>query len=264
MKKDLWIRLKQYRFENLVPVSLADRVKGAFGSTDAFTRAFAAKVAKKHGWSNEFAFLAVREYKKFVFLGVISHYEVTPSEVIDRVWHEHQLFTKGYREFCANVLLQHFDHSPELIAFGDQNEAFSAQYQKTLAFYEHEFGTVPPPEIWGRTKFNPALIKGLVAKPERKHSDSVQVVSDSDVPVFAMFLSGPESAYAPVPVVVSGQGGDFGGGGASSGWSPSQESSAPASVASPPASSCSSSSSSCSSSSSSCSSSSSSCGGGGD
>lgn len=251
MKKDLWIRLRKYRFTNLVPVSLTDRVKGAFGDTDAFTRAFAAKIAKKHGWSNEFAFLTIREYKKFVFLGVTSHYEVTPSVVIDKVWHEHQLFTKGYREFCTNVLRQHFDHSPELIPFNIQTEVFNAQYQKTLALYEHEFGTQPPPEIWGKTKFDPASITGFVKKPERKNFDSTSGSTDSDIPLFNMFQTGPDSTYAPVPVTFSGQGGDSGGGGASGSWSSnptntSESSSVP----------------SCSSASS-CSSSSSGCGGGG-
>jgi hypothetical protein len=223
MKKDLWIRLKKYRFENLVPVSLADRVRGAFGSTDAFTRAFAAKVAKKHGWTDEYAFLAVREYKKMVFLGVISKYAVTPSSVLDKVWHEHQLFTKGYREFCRNVLGQYFDHSPELIPFDMQTEVFSAQYKKTLEFYKHEFGMEPPPEIWGRPKFDPASVKGTIKKPEKKATYATQTSSassDSDTPLHTMFSSQSDAAYAPIPVTFSGHGGTGGGGGASGTWTP--------------------------------------------
>lgn len=250
MKKDLWIRLKQYRFGNLSPVSLADRIMNAFGSTDAFTRAFAAKVAKKHGWTEEFAFLAVREYKKFVFLGVTSHYEVTPSSVIDKVWHEHQLFTKGYREFCRDVLGRYFDHSPELVPFDAQIEVFSAQYQKTLAFYEREFGVAPPPEIWGRPKFSPTKVKGAVEKPERKQTDFSQTAPDADIPLITMFSSGSDPAYAPIPVTFTGQGGDSGGAGASGSWSNPQSSNAAPDSGSSQTSSCSSSTSSCSSSSS--------------
>ncbi len=256
MKKDLWIRLKEYRFQNLVPTSLVDRVKGAFGSTDAFTRAFAAKVAKKHGWTDEFAFLAVREYKKFVFLGVTSHYEVTPPKVIDQVWHEHQLFTKGYREFCKVVLGRNFDHSPELIPLEDQTEVFSAQYQKTLAFYEHEFGTQPPAEIWGTPKFNQKKIKGSVKKPERKNDPVRSKADDDDVPLFTMFNSGSDTHYAPIPVTFTGHGGLSGGAGASSSWDNPQPVHSVPDAGSHSAPSCSSSSpSSCSSSSS--------CGGGG-
>ena len=248
-----------------MPVSLTDKIKGAFGEIDAFTRAFAAKIARKHGWSDEFAFLAIREYKKFVYLGTISHYDVTPSRVIDQVWHEHQLFTKGYREFCKEVLQKHFDHSPELIPFDEQNELFSAQYQKTLAFYVREFGTAPPQEIWGKTKFNPAIIKGAIEKPEKRRIESSLSSSDGDTPLYTMFSSSkPDMQYAPVPVTFSsGGGGDFAGGGASGSWSdtPKAEATpapAPAeAVSAPAATSCSTSSTS------SCSSSSSSCGGGG-
>lgn len=253
-KKELWIRLRQYRFENLVSISLVDRVRGAFGSTDAFTRAFAAKIAKKHSWTDEFAFLAIREYKKFVYLGAISHYEVTPSKIIDQVWHEHQLFTKGYREFCQDVLGKHFDHNPELLPFDDQNELFNAQHKKTLAFYVVEFGITPPPEIWGKTKFDPATIKGSIEKPEKKRTDSPLSSSDEDTPLFTMFTSPHDATYAPVPVTFnSGQGGDFGGGGANGSWSETATPAATPDTA--PASSESSSTSSCSSSSS--------CGGGG-
>lgn len=258
-KKQLWVRLKKYRFQNLVPISLSDRIKDVFGSTDAFTLAFAAKVAKKHGWSDEFAFLAVREYKKFVFLGVTSHYEVTPSRIIDAVWHEHSLFTKGYREFCENVLEQYFDHSPELVPFDEQNEVFNAQYRKTLAYYEHEFGTEPPEEIWGKPKFDPVAIKRVIEKPPRKQSISRrdEPDDDSDIPIFSMFSSGSDAPYAPIPVTFSGHGGTFGGGGASGSWSEQQSHhSTPDTSSHTAASSCSSSTSGCSSSSS--------CGGGGD
>ena len=219
MKKELWIRLRQYRFENLVSPSLIDKVKGAFGDTDAFTRAFAAKIARKHGWDNEFAFLAIREYKTVVYLGAVSHYDVTPSKVLDIVWHEHQLFTRGYREFCQSVVGRHFDHSPELIPFDEQSELFNAQYQKTLAFYAHEFGVTPPAEIWGKTKFDEQKIKGTVAKPEKKRTDSAEASDHGSTPLFQMFTSSDDRTYAPISVkFTSGEGGEFGGGGATGSW----------------------------------------------
>ncbi len=210
---------------------------------------------KKHNEADEFAFLAIREYKKFVYLGVVSHYDVTPPKIIDQVWHEHQLFTRGYREFCQNVLEKNFDHSPELVALDDQNKLFSAQYNKTLTFYEHEFGTTPPPEIWGTTKYDPSAIKGKIEKPAKKTRDTSQTSSDTDTPLYTMFPSGSDAVYAPVPVTFSLGGGTFAGGGggddAGGGTQTSTPASAPASTSS------------CSSSTSSCSSSSSSCGGGG-
>lgn len=261
MKKELWKRLKEYRFQNLAPVSLADRISSVFGGPDPFTRAFAAKIAKKHGWTTEFAYLAIREYKKFVFLGVTSHYAVTPSKIIDIVWHEHLHFTRGYREFCQDVLQHFFDHSPELIAFDEQTNVFNAQYQKTLDFYEYEFGMKPPPEIWGYTKFDPKSVTKKIDKPRKKTKDNgYSSSSDSDVPIYQMFPA--DSPHAPIPVVFEGGGGDMGGAGATGGWdAPSAPADSAPSAPSTPSCSSAPSAPSCSSGTSSCSSSS--CGGGG-
>ena len=104
MKKELWIRLRDYHFDNLVPPHLTDRVAAVFGGVDAPTQAFASKLSRKHGWTARFARHAIREYKKFVYLGVTNTIKVTPSKVIDVVWHEHLLFSRPYREFCDDVL----------------------------------------------------------------------------------------------------------------------------------------------------------------
>ncbi len=217
-KVELWKRLCLYRFANLVQPSLAQQVKAMFSGEDPFTRAFAAKIAKKHGWTPEFAFLAIREYKKFVYLGVTSHYDVTPSKVIDIVWHEHQLFTRGYRDFCDTVLGRHFDHVPELVPIDEQMVAFNSQYYKVVDFYKHEFGVSPPPEIWGTPKFDRRIrYSRSVTKPERKRDDAPS--ADSDMPLYTMFQNGSDSRYAPVPVVFdSDKGGGFGGAGASDSW----------------------------------------------
>ena len=114
-KKALWLRLKAYEFDHLVPPSLWQQVVEAFGGADAATKAFADKLARKLGWSTPFALKAVAEYRKFVYLGMVSDFPVTPSKVIDQVWHEHQLFTQGYRRFCSEILGRHFDHHPELM-----------------------------------------------------------------------------------------------------------------------------------------------------
>lgn len=72
MKKELWLRLRQYQFADIVPTRLWDRVNETFGGGDASTRAFArkiaSKIARKHGWSTRFALRAISEYRKFVFL----------------------------------------------------------------------------------------------------------------------------------------------------------------------------------------------------
>ena len=152
-KKTLWLRLKTYEFDHLVPPSLWQRVVEVFGGADAATKAFADKLARKLGWSTPFALKAVAEYRKFVYLGMVSDFPVTPSKVIDQVWHEHQLFTQGYRSFCSEILGRHFDHHPELIPADEQLASYQAQYRLTLELYEREFNQDPPPDIWLVPKF---------------------------------------------------------------------------------------------------------------
>jgi hypothetical protein len=46
-KKDLWLRLKAYHFNHLVPPHLWIKVTAAFGGEGASTKAFADKIARK-------------------------------------------------------------------------------------------------------------------------------------------------------------------------------------------------------------------------
>jgi hypothetical protein len=121
------------------------------------------------------------------------------------------------------VLRQHFDHSPELIAFNTQTEIFNAQYQKTLDSYEHEFGSRPPSLIWGKTKFNPATLTGMFRARKKNKSFYVDDQSDSDVQLYTMFESRLDSVYAPIPVSISQQGEQAGDGGGSNSWSSSSQ-----------------------------------------
>jgi hypothetical protein len=91
-KKQLWLNIKAYHFNNLVSPNLWVQIKEKFGGADASTRAFADKIARKTGWTSKFSLLAISEYKKFVYLGVVSDFNATPSKVIDKVWHEHLLY----------------------------------------------------------------------------------------------------------------------------------------------------------------------------
>jgi hypothetical protein len=211
-KKALWLKLKGYHFNNLVPASLWQQITAAFGGPDAFSKAFAAKVARKHGWSNAFALKAVSEYKKFVYLGVVSKFHVTPSKIIDVVWHEHLLFTSAYREFCNTVIGYQFDHHPELLPMADETGRYNAQYRDTLEFYKTEFGFDPPSDIWGETKFEKEKLKPNTYESRQKTGSSMDSSASyiSNEPLCAYFDGSDDAATA---------GGDFGGGGAGGDWS---------------------------------------------
>src|SRR5215213_4873006 len=149
VKRDLWLRLKHYHFEHLVPPHLTDHVMAVFGGPDAATRAFAGKLSRKLGWTPLFARRAIEEYRKFVYLGIVGDFVVTPPKVLDQVWHEHLLFSRPYKTFCDEVLGRSFDHHPELISSSDQTEIYRAQFEATLELYESEFSVLPPAAIWG-------------------------------------------------------------------------------------------------------------------
>lgn len=210
-RKALWLRLRAYQFDHLVDAALADRIAAAFGSHHASTRAFASKLRRKLGWDMHFALRALDEYKKFLFLGVTGSTPVTPSKVIDQVWHEHLLFTRAYRQFCAEVLQHDFDHHPELVPMDSQTALFSDQYEETLRRYVAEFNVLPPSDIWGTPKF--AL---EVVPRARRAGRSSSAGRDSD----ALYLSfdGRDGGPSTLDLPEFGDGGGFGGGGGDASW----------------------------------------------
>ena len=218
-KKDLWLKLRNYTFDHVVSPGLWDKISARFGKTDPSLMAFAHKIGKKHGWTTPFTLRAINEYKKFIFLGLASDFQVTPSKIIDVVWHEHLLFSKAYREFCDQVIRQPFDHYPELVPMEDQTGRFSAQYLDTVALYKKEFDIDPPVAIWGDTKFDQEQVKKNGYQSKKKDTGTSDSGSDGIIygnePLYSHFESEPAVAY---PEFSGYEGGDAGGGGASGDW----------------------------------------------
>ncbi len=205
-KRDLGLRIHRYHFDDLVPAHLMDHVVAAFSGSDPSSKAFASKLGRKLGWSPAFAARAINEYKRFVYLGIIGDFFVTPPKTIDRVWHEHLLFTRGYRDFCKVVLRQDFDHAPELVPTADQTGVFQAQYQATLDLYRREFNATPPPDLWGTPKFGASAAREK-SKPLKKR-ERADGYSDS-TPVCSMFSG--DSAVSASDAGFGGGGGGCGG-----------------------------------------------------
>ena len=222
-KKELWLRLHNYHFDHLVPAPLWDQLCATFGGPDASTRAFAHKVARKLGWSEQFAYKAIGEYKKFVYLGVISDFVVTPSSIIDKVWHEHLLFSRPYRQFCSEVIEYDFDHHPELIENDDQTGVFNAQYLDTLELYKKEFLHDPPHAFWGAPKFAEADLKGEVFRSRKKTADVYSTTGGSGgEPSLYESLDSGEPGFTDA--FGGFEGGEGGGAGAGGGWSSGESS----------------------------------------
>ena len=89
----------------------------------------------------------VDEYRRFLHLAVTAPHPVTPSNVVDEVWHTHLMFTRDYWLRFKPLLPAPLHHEP-----GDGTPAsdahFRSQYTRTLDLYHVTFGQVPPPEVW--------------------------------------------------------------------------------------------------------------------
>jgi uncharacterized protein (TIGR04222 family) len=108
---------------------------------------FLAHLMRANGWSRPFAVGAIEEYRKFVFLALVSDHQVTPSDQVDQVWHLHLLFSDAYwNDFCPRVLGRPLHHHP---ARGGQEERgrFHELYRATIRSYRQHFGE-PPADLW--------------------------------------------------------------------------------------------------------------------
>ncbi len=94
-RQDLWRRVEQHDFEPDTALN--------------FTR----RLARDHGWSVEYARAAVDAYRRFCFLAVVSPTPVTPSEVVDEVWHQHLVYSRDYWTiWCGKTLQAPLHHDP--------------------------------------------------------------------------------------------------------------------------------------------------------
>jgi hypothetical protein len=109
---------------------------------------FATRVARENFWTKEFTQRAILEYRKFMFLAATSELMVSPSPIVDIVWHEHLTFTQSYQEFCT-VLGKQIQHVPSTHDSQDY-EKFRLAKERTGKLYVNHFGEQPK-DIWGYT-----------------------------------------------------------------------------------------------------------------
>lgn len=128
MNQELWNKILAFDFDN--PPS-------EYG--------FSTRLANENFWTNEFTDQAILEYKKFMFLAATSDFMVSPSEIIDNVWHQHLIFTQSYQDFC-NILGRQIQHIPSTHN-REEYEKFRQAKERTIKFYEKDFGKQPK-NIW--------------------------------------------------------------------------------------------------------------------
>ena len=144
LDEELWRRLQAFDFDD-----------------PSAEEPFSAKLARSEAWTGDYTARVIEEYRRFVYLTQVSEGPMTPSEVIDLVWHMHLTFTHSYwDEMCGGVLGAKLHHHP---AKGPSElDRYEAQYKATLKLYRKEFGEKPPRDIWRKIPERPlSAIVGL-------------------------------------------------------------------------------------------------------
>ena len=120
---------------------------------------FSVRLAQEQGWTEHFTQQAILEYRRFMYLAATENVMVSPSPIVDEVWHLHLLFTESYRRFCR-LLGKEIAHIPSTHS---QKEAskFKEATEQTARAYEQAFGALPA-AIWEHSTMAAGL--GLNAK----------------------------------------------------------------------------------------------------
>lgn len=106
---------------------------------------FITRLEYENNWTIGFAEKAVQEYKKFMFLAAVSDEMVSPSEIVDTVWHLHLIYSESYKEFCR-ILGKNIEHKPSTHNRKEKDK-YAKAYQYTLQQYQLHFGKQPS-EFW--------------------------------------------------------------------------------------------------------------------
>lgn len=106
---------------------------------------FSTRLENEQCWTVYFSATAILEYKKFMYLASISDVMVSPSAIVDCVWHQHLLFSASYEQFCS-ILGKKILHIPSTHQQVDFEKFRLAREQTTLLYQEH-FGKQPA-EFW--------------------------------------------------------------------------------------------------------------------
>lgn len=109
---------------------------------------FSQRLARENHWSLAYSQQVIEEYKKFLFLAIVTDCPIVPSEAVDKAWHLHLTYTHSYwDDLCAQVLQKPLHHCPTK-GGASQRELFWECYGETLNLYETVFRCCPPVEIW--------------------------------------------------------------------------------------------------------------------
>ena len=106
------------------------------------------RLARENGWSADYTFRVIEEYKRFIYLCCEAGHPVTPSDEVDQVWHLHLCYSRSYwHDLCRDVLGKAIHHGPTK-GGKEERHKYRDWYEKTLTAYQKHFGDKPPVDIW--------------------------------------------------------------------------------------------------------------------
>jgi uncharacterized protein (TIGR04222 family) len=139
---------------------------------------FSTRLAFENNWTLFFTADAIVEYKKFMYLAATSDKMVSPSPIVDIVWHQHLIFTQSYYEFCQ-ILGKKIEHIPSTHD-PKQANAFKEAELRTTKSYETSFG-MQPAEFWKFHKMTDSLDLEMAKWP-------IQTIAGLGIAIFLVLL----------------------------------------------------------------------------
>ena len=125
------------------------------------------RCARNLNLDEEEAFDALGAYKQFMVLkAVCKDFDATklsPPPLVDEIWHEHILDTRGYRAFCDAAFKQFVDHDPDgVLDCGARRVRRERTLHKLKECFEDEYDK----SIWTYPPDRPPKRKRAVVKDE--------------------------------------------------------------------------------------------------
>ncbi len=134
--------------DRLTDPALWERIRTFAFDEPGTSLTFARRLARENGWNAERARRVIDEYRRFVYLAMVSPNMVSPSEDVDQAWHLHMVYTRSYwDDLCAKVLGRPLHHGPTRGGTREQTK-FVDLYERTKVLYQAEFGHRPPADLW--------------------------------------------------------------------------------------------------------------------
>jgi hypothetical protein len=120
---------------------------------------FVAKLLKdekeKFKDSETLVWSAIGEYKRFLRMKVAyPDMEISPSPLVDEVWHVHILDTRQYMKDCDKLFGFYLHHAPSFGNSQEEKKEMGDRYRKTLQVYESLFKEPAPVLLWPRISEN--------------------------------------------------------------------------------------------------------------